>query len=67
MQARSEPVPALVGRQRECEAVDGLVEDLRSGRGWALVMRGMAGTPAPNDAGNARALGEGAEQMEVRA
>jgi AAA ATPase-like protein len=39
---RSESAPALLGRQRECEAVDGLVEDLRSGRGWALVIRGEA-------------------------
>ena len=43
MQARSEPTPALLGRQREREALDGLVEDLRSGRGWALVVRGEAG------------------------
>jgi len=40
---RSEPASALLGRQRECEALDGLVEDLRSGRGWALVVRGEAG------------------------
>src|SRR5690348_16564571 len=43
MRTRSESAPALLGRQRECEAVDGLVEDLRSGRGWALVIRGEAG------------------------
>ena len=43
MHTRSEPVPALLGRQREREALDDLVEDLRSGRGWALVVRGEAG------------------------
>jgi DNA-binding CsgD family transcriptional regulator len=43
MQARSKPAPALLGRQREREALDGLIEDLRSGRGWALVVRGEAG------------------------
>ena len=41
MHTRSEPVPALLGRQREREALDDLVEDLRSGRGWALVVRGL--------------------------
>jgi hypothetical protein len=30
-------------RQREHEALKGLVEDLRSGRGWALVVRGEPG------------------------
>jgi DNA-binding CsgD family transcriptional regulator/tetratricopeptide (TPR) repeat protein len=43
MRARSEPVPPLVDRQREREALDGLVQDLRSGRGRALVVRGEAG------------------------
>src|SRR6185437_1633426 len=43
MHTRSEPVPALLGRQREREALDDLAEDLRSGRGWALVVRGEAG------------------------
>src|SRR6185437_2562979 len=43
MHTRSEPVPALLGRQREREALDGLMGDLRSGRGWALVVRGEAG------------------------
>jgi DNA-binding CsgD family transcriptional regulator len=43
MHTRSEPAPALLGRQRECEALDHLAEDLRSGRGWALVVRGEAG------------------------
>src|SRR6201994_3768734 len=41
--ARSEPVPALLGRQRERQALNSLMEDLRSGRGWALVVRGEAG------------------------
>src|SRR5262250_2773413 len=43
MHTRSEPAPALVDRQRERAALDGLVEDLRSGRGRALVVRGEAG------------------------
>src|SRR5215468_2558455 len=43
MQTRSEPAPALVDRQRERETLDGLVQDLRSGRGRALVVRGEAG------------------------
>ena len=43
VRVRSEPVPALWGRQRERQALDSLREDLRSGRGWALVVRGEAG------------------------
>src|SRR6516162_6997582 len=43
MHTRSGSAPALLGRQREREALDDLVEDLRSGRGWALVVRGEAG------------------------
>src|SRR5215469_12091940 len=43
MHARSEPTPALVDRQRERQALDSLMEDLRSGRGRALVVRGEAG------------------------
>src|ERR1700751_3846156 len=43
MHTRSEPTPALVDRQRERQALDGLMEDLRSGRGRALVVRGEAG------------------------
>ena len=43
MRTRSEPAPALVDRQRERAALDGLVQDLRSGRGRALVVRGEAG------------------------
>src|SRR6202042_490463 len=43
MQARSKPTPALLGRQREREALDGLIEDLRSGHGWSLVVHGEAG------------------------
>jgi len=43
MRTRSEPVPALLDRQRERAALDGLLEDLRSGRGRALVVRGEAG------------------------
>jgi hypothetical protein len=36
-------VPVLLGRQRERDALDGLLEDLRSGHGRALVVRGEAG------------------------
>jgi DNA-binding CsgD family transcriptional regulator len=43
MHTRSEPTPALVDRQRERQALDGLMGDLRSGRGRALVVRGEAG------------------------
>ena len=43
MHTRSEPPPALVDRQPERRALDGLVQDLRSGRGCALVVRGEAG------------------------
>src|SRR6516165_4797328 len=43
MHTRSEPAPALVDRQRERAALDGLLGDLRSGRGRALVVRGEAG------------------------
>src|ERR1700761_918624 len=35
-----DPTPALLGRGRERESLGGLVEDLRSGGGWALVVRG---------------------------
>src|SRR5215469_10694121 len=43
MRARSELMSALLDRQRERAALDGLLEDLRSGRGRALVVRGEAG------------------------
>jgi hypothetical protein len=43
MHTRSEPTPALVDRQRERQALDRLMGDLRSGRGRALVVRGEAG------------------------
>src|ERR1700751_5683037 len=43
MHARSEPVPVLLGRQRERQALDSLMEDLRAGRGGALVVRGQGG------------------------
>src|SRR5215472_4983961 len=43
MHTRSEPAPALVDRQRERQALDSLMQDLRSGRGRALVVRGEAG------------------------
>jgi DNA-binding CsgD family transcriptional regulator len=40
---RPEPRPALLDRQRERAALDGLLGDLRSGHGRALVVRGEAG------------------------
>src|SRR6516165_6753715 len=38
-----EPMPALLDRQRERATLDGLLGDLRSGHGRALVVRGEAG------------------------
>jgi len=43
VRTRSEPALSLVDRQRERAAFDGLLRDLRSGRGRALVVRGEAG------------------------
>src|SRR5262252_2419635 len=43
MSTRLEPMPALLDRQQERAALDGLLGDLRSGRGRALVVRGEAG------------------------
>jgi DNA-binding CsgD family transcriptional regulator len=43
MRTRSEPMPALLDRGGERAALDGLLEDLRSGYGRALVVRGEAG------------------------
>ena len=43
MSTRLEPKPALLDRQPERAALDGLLGDLRSGRGGALVVRGEAG------------------------
>jgi len=43
MSTRLEPKPALLDRQPERAALDGLLGNLRSGRGGALVVRGEAG------------------------
>ena len=43
MRTRPEPGPALLNRESERAVLDGLLEDLRSGRGRALVVRGEAG------------------------
>ena len=43
MRRRPEPEPALLNRETERAMLDGLLEDLRSGRGRALVVRGEAG------------------------
>jgi DNA-binding CsgD family transcriptional regulator len=43
MRTRSEATPALLNRHRERAVLDGLLGDLRSGRGRALVVRGEAG------------------------
>src|SRR5215831_10962797 len=43
MRTRSEPMSALLDRQRERAVLDGLLGDLRAGRGRALVVRGEAG------------------------
>jgi hypothetical protein len=41
--ASSDPGPRLRGRRRECEALDRLVTDARTGRSRVLVLRGEAG------------------------
>src|SRR5215468_2730319 len=74
MRTRPERMSALLGRQRERAALDGLLEDLRSGRGRALVVRGEAGVgksallehmaEAASDMGVARAAGAESE-MEL--
>jgi len=43
MRTRSEPGPGLLDRGAQRAALDGLLGDLRSGRGRALVVRGEAG------------------------
>jgi hypothetical protein len=43
MRTRPEPKPALLDRQQERAALDGLLRDLRAGRGSALVVWGEAG------------------------
>jgi DNA-binding CsgD family transcriptional regulator len=43
MSTRLESMPELLDRQRERAVLDGLLADLRSGRGRALVVRGEAG------------------------
>jgi hypothetical protein len=43
MRTRPEPAPALLNRQQERAELDGLLGDVRSGRGRALVVRGEAG------------------------
>jgi hypothetical protein len=43
MSTRLEPIPVLLDRQPERAVLDGLLGDLRSGRGRALVVRGEAG------------------------
>src|ERR1700722_17106377 len=43
MRRRSEPMPVLLDREAERATLDGLLEDLRSGRGRVLVVRGEPG------------------------
>lgn len=43
MRARSGSAPALLNRQRERAALDGLLRDVRSGRGRAVMLHGEAG------------------------
>src|SRR5499427_10685104 len=43
MSTRLEPMPALLDRQQERAALDGLLGAMRAGRGRALVVRGEAG------------------------
>ena len=42
MRTRSEPTSALLNREMERAALDSLLEDVRSGRGRAMVVRGEA-------------------------
>src|SRR3954449_1863580 len=39
----SEPRRSFLDRERERQKLEGLLQDLRSGQGWALVLRGDAG------------------------
>ncbi|MER7432474.1 ATP-binding protein, partial [Nonomuraea rubra] len=43
MLALSDAGPPLLNRQRERTVLDGLLEDVRAGRGRALMLRGEAG------------------------
>ncbi len=43
MRTRREPVPGLLNRTGQRAALDGLLEDVRAGRGRALIVRGEAG------------------------
>jgi predicted ATPase len=43
MRARPGSAPALLNRQQERTAFDGLLRDLRAGRGRAMIVRGEAG------------------------
>src|SRR5689334_18928309 len=43
MRTGPEPAPSLLNRQQERATLDGLLGDVRSGRGRALVLRGEAG------------------------
>jgi predicted ATPase len=40
---QQEGVPRLLGRERECAVIDGLLRDARAGISGALVVRGEAG------------------------
>src|SRR5215471_11894192 len=65
MSTRLEPMPTLLDRQRERVVLDGLLGDLRSGRGRALVVRGEAGVG--KSALLEYAAGAAAEMRVVRA
>ena len=54
----------LLGRERECAAIDGLLEDARAGMGGALVVRGEAGIGKSALLGYAR-LSAGGVQAEA--
>jgi len=52
----TDPKPSgLVGRRHECEALDRLVADVRSGQSRVLVLRGEAGAPLRRPASAVRA------------
>src|SRR5690242_19358837 len=65
MRTGPEPAPSLLNRQQERATLDGLLGDVRSGRGRALVLRGEAG--AGKSALLEYMIGAAADMQVVRA
>src|SRR5690242_563508 len=65
MRTGPEPAPSLLNRQQERATLDGLLGDVRSGRGRALVLRGEAG--AGKSALLEYTVGAAADMQVVRA